>query len=614
MLLSIGMIVKNEEKYLEQCLSALQPLMKAIDSELIIVDTGSTDRTVEIAKKYTDKVYFFEWINDFAAARNYGLEKCVGKWFMFLDADEILEYDSELIDFFKSGRYKKYNRADYTVRSMRDNAGAEYDDTFPIRLGERKNLCFEGKIHETFSGKVLKLCSLRNTIFKHYGYVKEISVDKVKRNDEYIEQMIKSDLFDARAYCYRMGHLIMLNNNLEAINLAKEAISKFDHKNSVYENRIIYHAIQACLELNEYQEANSLYDSLFKQDYNIVDIIYSSYILCMYCLKKGICNKLIVYATTIANSFEKYSKFWEVNKNCYNYNEQVTTAQNLSTLFKNVIEVLFENKLYEDEIKVLDSLYKLQSFNCWCMKYDIQVMKIQKNYFRIKDIHDLIKNTDREIYFIADLVDLKNTDRETYDEVSKILCDVPSNNTMIKIINNEIVPYKVIEKSSEILKSVYFSNMLHNKQTIKNTKKILDTKDVNMVIGYLIYFDPNFTFTVYDYMMSIDENFENQSDIMFMMQLLYYAIAQHSVDDNEKILWLYLNLVEFTYEYISNGGDIQNEELSKFLLPYNCKLALIKAENGDMKTAVTYIKEGLKYGNECAYIISKFLMYIQGVA
>ena len=62
-ILSIGMIVKNEEKYLENCLSALKRFMDQISCELIIVDTGSTDRSKEIALKYTDKVYDFEWIN-----------------------------------------------------------------------------------------------------------------------------------------------------------------------------------------------------------------------------------------------------------------------------------------------------------------------------------------------------------------------------------------------------------------------------------------------------------------------------------------------------------------------------------------------------------------------
>ena len=117
MLLSIGMIVKNEEKYLEQCLTALQPILNSLDSELIIADTGSTDNTVEIAKKFTDNVFYFEWINDFAAARNSTLERAKGEWYMFIDADEIFRSCDNIIKFFKSGEYQKYTFATYIQRN-----------------------------------------------------------------------------------------------------------------------------------------------------------------------------------------------------------------------------------------------------------------------------------------------------------------------------------------------------------------------------------------------------------------------------------------------------------------------------------------------------------------
>ena len=64
---SLCMIVKNEERVLERCLNSIADLM----DEIIIVDTGSTDRTKEIASNYTDKIYDFEWVNDFSKARNF---------------------------------------------------------------------------------------------------------------------------------------------------------------------------------------------------------------------------------------------------------------------------------------------------------------------------------------------------------------------------------------------------------------------------------------------------------------------------------------------------------------------------------------------------------------
>ena len=89
-LLSIGMIVKNEERCLEKCLKALKPWRDAIPCELVIADTGSTDKTREIAKKYADVFFDFEWVNDFAVARNAVMDKCSGKWYLTVDADEYL--------------------------------------------------------------------------------------------------------------------------------------------------------------------------------------------------------------------------------------------------------------------------------------------------------------------------------------------------------------------------------------------------------------------------------------------------------------------------------------------------------------------------------------------
>ncbi len=170
------MIVKNEEKYLERCLSALKPILDGVESELIITDTGSEDRTVEIAKKYTNNLFFFKWNNDFSAARNYGLKQASGEWFMFLDADEIFLSCDGIISFFTSDEYKKFNSATFTIRSLySDGTSSDFDAN---RLTKRlQNTSFFGIIHETlntFGEPVKKL----GCVAEHYGYLSN------DRNDE----------------------------------------------------------------------------------------------------------------------------------------------------------------------------------------------------------------------------------------------------------------------------------------------------------------------------------------------------------------------------------------------------------------------------------------------
>lgn len=271
MLLSVGMIVKNEEKYLERCLSALKPLLDNLDSELIIADTGSTDNTVEIAKRYTDKVYYFEWINDFSAARNFTLNKSSGKWFMFIDADEILQSCDDIIRFFKSGEYKSFKNASYIVRSFTDEADLNiYLDSTAVRLAERcGNVSFVNEIHEAFATVYMPVKQL-NAVAYHYGYffknggkVTEQAYRKSQRNLDLLLKNLKKDKTDLSIYkeisdCYRM--IGDWNSAYKYIDLGLKCI-KDDHIGITQ-----YYDCKASLaiELKHYDEVIEVCNDYFK--------------------------------------------------------------------------------------------------------------------------------------------------------------------------------------------------------------------------------------------------------------------------------------------------------------------------------------------------------------
>jgi len=169
--LSIGMIVKNEEKNLERCLSSLRPLMKAIPSELIIVDTGSTDSTATIARGYTDQVYFHPWENDYAKMRNFTVNYAQGAWFFFIDADEeLVEYDA-IVDFLSGENSRQYHAASVKINSLYKTGDARQFATASVtRLFRRtKTFRFEGAIHEQpmFDPPIFML----DAVLIHHGYV-----------------------------------------------------------------------------------------------------------------------------------------------------------------------------------------------------------------------------------------------------------------------------------------------------------------------------------------------------------------------------------------------------------------------------------------------------------
>lgn len=94
-LLTASLIVKDEEEFLPDCLHSLEPLV----DEVVVCDTGSGDGSKEIARRMGAKVIDFEWIDDFAAARNAALAACQGEWILKVDADEVLTGDPELFRF-----------------------------------------------------------------------------------------------------------------------------------------------------------------------------------------------------------------------------------------------------------------------------------------------------------------------------------------------------------------------------------------------------------------------------------------------------------------------------------------------------------------------------------
>ena len=142
--ISVCIIAKNEEKHIEECFKHLMPY----GFEIVLVDTGSTDRTVELARKYTDRIFHFEWCNDFSAARNFAMQKASHDWILSIDCDEYLEPInlSSLDKCMKShptaaGRIIQRNR-------FTENGQTAYERVRITRFVNRRYFHFEGIIHE----------------------------------------------------------------------------------------------------------------------------------------------------------------------------------------------------------------------------------------------------------------------------------------------------------------------------------------------------------------------------------------------------------------------------------------------------------------------------------
>lgn len=246
--LSLCMIVKNEGQFLEKCLTSVKNLV----DEIIIVDTGSTDNTKEIAKKFTDKIFDFVWCDDFSAARNESLKHAIGDWILILDADEVIaKHDFDLIR--KSILDKKYNgyilhQLNYT-NEAHPRAVKVNDPDFkhaiisPITrlFRNSKEIYFDFYVHESVDPSLMKLNSKVSGLsvaIHHYGQLKKEVFNRQK--EEYYFKLVLKNIekypWHAHShYIAAVGFKNLKNNVLEAIKYCKKAI-ELQPKNVKYQS------------------------------------------------------------------------------------------------------------------------------------------------------------------------------------------------------------------------------------------------------------------------------------------------------------------------------------------------------------------------------------------
>jgi len=235
--LSQCMIVKNEEKNIEQALS----WGKGIVCEQIVVDTGSTDKTVEIAEKLGARVYHFEWIDDFSAAKNYAIEQATGNWIAFLDADEYFSKEDAktLLTTLKRIRNDEDLRdtclgLNMPLLNLDDDGkvSSVYDQERVFRNVPEAR--YKGKIHEQIGLPPESIKYFDEIKIIHTGYAQSIyeGSGKLGRNIEMIESELKERPDDLNLKSY----------------LADALKAKGDEENIKKSEELYYEVINAPVE------------------------------------------------------------------------------------------------------------------------------------------------------------------------------------------------------------------------------------------------------------------------------------------------------------------------------------------------------------------------------
>jgi glycosyltransferase involved in cell wall biosynthesis/flagellin-specific chaperone FliS len=221
--------VKNEEKFLSKCLSSL----KDVADEIIVVDTGSTDRTVEIARQFTDLIYFYEWDNNFANARNESMKHAKGDYILIIDADEYFDEN----DKFELRLYLENNEIAGGFLKVINYAGeiGRRVDILPVMLFRiiRNGFYYTDAIHEQIDPKIFvdkyPVKHLPATLH-HLGYLSQIIAAKHKseRNLDILNDLLAKNPDDIFQRINLAAEYMVLQQPERVLELTQKNYEEFD--------------------------------------------------------------------------------------------------------------------------------------------------------------------------------------------------------------------------------------------------------------------------------------------------------------------------------------------------------------------------------------------------
>ncbi|SFG24232.1 glycosyltransferase [Oribacterium sp. WCC10] len=236
--LSQTLIVKNEEKNIASALS----WGKNIVCEQIVVDTGSTDNTVRIAEEMGARVIYFEWIDDFSAAKNKALDSCIGDWIAILDADEyFVPGDTErIIEILKKAEKEGCAAVNTSLTSIDGNGGIISSTTQIRILKNISGLRYKRRIHEilTYDGPLKIYDATKELNIIHTGYAEEIIKEKRAsgRNRRLLEKELEDNPNDPEILGY-LGDEYTITNNDKAEEFYRRAIDNLPVKVEDWDTR-----------------------------------------------------------------------------------------------------------------------------------------------------------------------------------------------------------------------------------------------------------------------------------------------------------------------------------------------------------------------------------------
>lgn len=618
--LSICMMVKNEEKNLRKCLENIKSIIKSGLAELIIVDTGSTDGTIDIAKEYTNKVYFHKWNKNFSEMRNISISYAKGEWIFILDADERLDDYDKLIKLMESSEIDNFNTILLQIRNLYNNKDeSKYNLIVSPRIFRNDgNFRYEGAVHNQpiFNGPNLNV----DINITHFGYIsddKELMERKFQRTSE----LLKSELLknpNSLYYRYQLGVSYDMHGDY------KESLGEFRKaynivKNKSVEEKKLYTYIygshcRIAYTNNEIKEAIEVGKEALKLEEDYVDLYYLL----------GISENHLGNKEEAFNYLNKYLKL--IDK----YNE-LEISKDMSIIMYHIDNDSISNanfQIYQYYFNKMDyknayKYYKNLTITNQKIYASTNILLEVKKYKELLEIYNSLDVEDDKNLFLINLEDrLNNIEKNERRNVYKIFssnADIYGEFNKLRLNGNKNIKlaYELIEKIDyNNMPLFYYEIFLWFKSDISFIiQKFNNIELINLrkIIKELIEKNEGFKDIFEDYI--LDDSFNlnsleiNKIKISISTMLLGVYLKENK-EINKKymdIFYVYIesgvNFISLLYK-IDNAKDIykyvHNEEDRFFILIYLIKNYI---ENGDKKTAIKYMLEAVKLNK----VFSKYI-------
>lgn len=343
--ISLCMIVKNEEKYLSQCLNSV----KDIVDEIIVVDTGSTDKTVDIAKSFGAKLYYFKWNNNFSEARNISLKYATKDWILIMDADD--EFCNEDKIKFRELLQQLNENMIYYFETLNYCGDIPNNSNISVNLNPRlfKNnygFFYEGKVHNQLMNNS-HVCSGASCAIRvyHYGYLESTVKDKDKRNRNItlLKDQISKDPNDSYAYFNLGNEYYALGDNEKALECYLKSYEDFSLDKG-YSFVLMIKMIIANIDLKRYDEALKLADKAAEYYSMSTDIYYLKGLVYEIQGRYTLAIRALEECIKIANPPSEYKFIYGT--------ESFKSLYELANIYMKLKDYTSAFKYYEDTIRV----------------------------------------------------------------------------------------------------------------------------------------------------------------------------------------------------------------------------------------------------------------------